>query len=92
MPSVDPSIPLVIAGGHSTFNPEPMHAFVDAFVIGEGEEVIDEIIDCVKDAKNNRRQSPRLIDRSIKDLGRLCSFALQSTLQPGWHILAYRTN
>ena len=43
--------PLVIAGGHSTFNPEPMHAFVDAFVIGEGEEVINEIIDCVREAK-----------------------------------------
>jgi radical SAM family uncharacterized protein len=37
--------PLVIAGGHATFNPEPMHAFIDAFVIGEGEEVIQEIID-----------------------------------------------
>ncbi len=37
--------PLVIAGGHATYNPEPMHAFIDAFVIGEGEEVIGEIID-----------------------------------------------
>ncbi len=37
--------PLIIAGGHATFNPEPMHAFVDAFVIGEGEEIIHEIID-----------------------------------------------
>lgn len=37
--------PLVIAGGHSTFNPEPMHAFIDAFVIGEGEEAIEEIVD-----------------------------------------------
>jgi radical SAM family uncharacterized protein len=37
--------PLVIAGGHATFNPEPMHAFIDAFVVGEGEEVINEIID-----------------------------------------------
>lgn len=37
--------PLVIAGGHATFNPEPMHAFIDAFVIGEGEEVMQEIID-----------------------------------------------
>lgn len=36
--------PLVIAGGHATFNPEPMHAFIDAFVIGEGEEVIQEIV------------------------------------------------
>ena len=37
--------PLVIAGGHAAFNPEPMHAFIDAFVIGEGEEVMGEIVD-----------------------------------------------
>ncbi len=37
--------PLVIAGGHATFNPEPMAAFIDAFAIGEGEEVIHEIIE-----------------------------------------------
>ena len=41
------SDPLVIAGGHACFNPEPMHAFIDAFVVGEGEEVIQEIIDTV---------------------------------------------
>ncbi|MCS6910390.1 MAG: B12-binding domain-containing radical SAM protein, partial [Anaerolineales bacterium] len=28
--------PLVIAGGHSTYNPEPLADFIDAFVIGEG--------------------------------------------------------
>jgi radical SAM family uncharacterized protein len=37
--------PLVIAGGHAAFNPEPMSRFIDAFVIGEGEEVIHEVID-----------------------------------------------
>jgi radical SAM family uncharacterized protein len=37
--------PLIIAGGHACFNPEPMHLFVDAFAIGEGEEVIHEIVD-----------------------------------------------
>ncbi len=36
----DDSHPVIIAGGHSATNPEPMHAFIDAFVIGEGEEVI----------------------------------------------------
>ncbi|MBV6465893.1 MAG: hypothetical protein PGMFKBFP_01180 [Anaerolineales bacterium] len=40
--------PIVIAGGHSTINPEPMHAFMDAFVIGEGEEVIHDIINVLK--------------------------------------------
>jgi radical SAM family uncharacterized protein len=47
----DSSHPLVIAGGHACFNPEPMHAFMDAFVVGEGEEVIGEIIDVVQKHK-----------------------------------------
>lgn len=36
--------PLVIAGGQACFNPEPMANFIDAFVIGEGEEVILEVV------------------------------------------------
>jgi radical SAM family uncharacterized protein/radical SAM-linked protein len=36
-------VPLVIAGGPCTFNPEPMAGFFDALVIGEGEEVVEEI-------------------------------------------------
>jgi radical SAM superfamily enzyme YgiQ (UPF0313 family) len=43
--------PLIIAGGHSTFNPEPMHAFIDAFIIGEGEDVINEVVDIYKSWK-----------------------------------------
>jgi radical SAM family uncharacterized protein len=45
--------PLVIAGGHACFNPEPMHPFIDAFVVGEGEEVIQEIIDTVQTFKRS---------------------------------------
>jgi radical SAM family uncharacterized protein len=36
--------PLVIAGGHAAMNPEPMAAFIDAFIIGEGEEVIHDLV------------------------------------------------
>ena len=36
--------PLVIAGGSACYNPEPMSAFFDALIIGEGEEVIFEVI------------------------------------------------
>lgn len=36
--------PLVIAGGQAVLNPEPVAPFVDAFAIGEGEEVILEIV------------------------------------------------
>jgi len=54
--------PIVIAGGHSTMNPEPMHAFMDAFVIGEGEEVIHDIIDTIsslRGGRSSRRSNPQ---------------------------------
>ena len=38
-----PSDPLVVAGGHCAFNPEPLADFVDVFVLGDGEEVVGEI-------------------------------------------------
>jgi radical SAM family uncharacterized protein len=36
--------PLILAGGSACLNPEPMHAFFDAFFIGEGEDAITEIV------------------------------------------------
>ena len=38
-------MPFVIAGGPCACNPEPLADFIDFFVIGEGEEVILEIVD-----------------------------------------------
>jgi radical SAM family uncharacterized protein len=43
-----PEAPLVVAGGHSAFNPEPLADFVDAFVLGDGEEVVGEITDVLR--------------------------------------------
>lgn len=41
--------PLVISGGHASFNPEPVAPFLDAAVIGEGEEVILDILETLKE-------------------------------------------
>ncbi|MCX6054495.1 MAG: TIGR03960 family B12-binding radical SAM protein [Chloroflexi bacterium] len=46
------SHPLIIAGGHAAYNPEPMSEFIDAFIIGEGEDVIHEVLDCLINSKN----------------------------------------
>jgi radical SAM family uncharacterized protein len=35
-----PADPLVIAGGHCAFNPEPLAPFLDAVVLGDGEEAV----------------------------------------------------
>jgi radical SAM family uncharacterized protein len=42
------SHPIVIAGGSGALNPEPMVDFIDAFALGEGEEVILDIADAVR--------------------------------------------
>ena len=39
--------PVVVAGGHCAFNPEPLAAFVDAFVLGDGEEAVGELTEVV---------------------------------------------
>lgn len=55
-------MPLVIAGGNSTFNPEPMHQFIDAFVIGDGEMAIGKIIDSVKEWKKIKSSKLTLLE------------------------------
>ena len=44
--------PLVIAGGPGSLNPEPLADFIDAFVLGEGEEVLPEILAVIKQHKD----------------------------------------
>jgi len=48
----DDTHPVVIAGGHAAFNPEPVADFVDAAVLGDGEEVVLAISAVVRDWKN----------------------------------------
>ena len=54
------SHPIVIGGGHGTFNPEPITDFFDAFVIGEAEDVIVEICEVIGDLKNSTREEQLL--------------------------------
>ena len=44
--------PFVLIGGPcATFNPEPLAPFVDAAIIGEGEEVLQELVDVYQDCR-----------------------------------------
>ncbi len=43
----DVAHPLVVAGGHCAFNPEPLADFVDAFVLGDGEEAVGELTEAI---------------------------------------------
>lgn len=53
----DESYPLVIAGGHACYNPEPMAPFIDVFVIGEGEEAILKIVGIMRAASHLDRET-----------------------------------
>lgn len=57
----DESFPLLIAGGPTVFNPEPISDFFDAIVIGDGEEVVLEICDLVLQWKEARGKKEDLL-------------------------------
>jgi len=62
------SHPLIIAGGSCAFNPEPLADFIDLFVVGEGEEIILELLEAFRtyrgDKKTLLKQLARLDGRS----------------------------
>ncbi|MFW6139359.1 MAG: TIGR03960 family B12-binding radical SAM protein [Spirochaetota bacterium] len=51
----DEAHPLVIAGGASVYNPEPVADFVDVFVLGDGETAVMELMDRLLMVKNEPR-------------------------------------
>ena len=54
--------PIVIAGGTATYNPLPVADFLDAVVIGEGEDVIGEIIDMFKKLKRKKARRKEILE------------------------------
>jgi radical SAM family uncharacterized protein len=53
----DATYPLICAGGNAVFNPEPMADFIDFFVMGEGEDVILEIIEAMREVEQADRET-----------------------------------
>ncbi|MCJ7716036.1 MAG: TIGR03960 family B12-binding radical SAM protein [Anaerolineales bacterium] len=70
--------PLVIAGGHAVFNPEPIAPFIDIFAIGEGEEVILEILDVFQSSKNHEASK----QETLEALSRIKGIYIPSFYQP----------
>ena len=58
--------PLVIGGGPSAFNPEPVADFFDLFLVGEGEEAINDIIDTVKAGKASGLKKKALLEEPAR--------------------------
>ena len=60
--------PLVIAGGPAAFNPEPLADFIDAFVIGEAEETILEVISVVKGEGSRVNRGREAVLKKISEM------------------------
>lgn len=48
--------PIVMAGGPCAYNPEPLYDIVDFFEVGEGEEIMNEVLDIYKKYKGKGKK------------------------------------
>jgi radical SAM family uncharacterized protein len=60
--------PVIVVGGHAAFNPEPIAAFVDAVVLGDGEQAVGRISEVVASWKSDGRPGGR--DGLLESLAR----------------------
>jgi radical SAM family uncharacterized protein len=60
----DDNHPIIIAGGGCTLNPEPMADFFDFFVIGEAEELLPQLINCIH-ALKVKKVSKKVLLRQV---------------------------
>ena len=58
-----PEDPLIMAGGPCAYNVEPLADFLDFVVLGDGEEIIHEIVEHTKDAKIQGSSKEELLQR-----------------------------
>jgi len=58
--------PIILAGGHCTFNPEPAADFADIFLIGEGEELNREVVELYRDMKAAGKSRAEFLAESVK--------------------------
>jgi radical SAM family uncharacterized protein len=83
-------MPLIIAGGHACYNPEPMAAFIDAFVIGEGEEIIHDIINVYQLWKQSGSERDVLLKQLATIWGVYVPSLYQTEYAPDGTILSFK--
>ena len=65
----DERYPLVVGGGPCACNPEPLADFFDMFMLGEGEEMSNEIFDLIIDCKKNGVSKKELLKKAAQIKG-----------------------
>ena len=62
----DDSYPIICAGGPCAYNPEPLAPFVDLFMMGEGEEVMMEVMDLYRTMKAEGKTKDEFLAEVVK--------------------------
>jgi len=65
----DESYPLVVGGGPCACNPEPLADFFDMFMLGEGEEMSNELFDLIIECKEKGVSKKELLERAAQIKG-----------------------
>jgi len=73
------SHPVIIAGGSCTLNPEPVADFIDFFTIGDGEEVLLELLDSFRDWKRGGRGATK--ERLLRQMATIPGIYVPSLYQ-----------
>ena len=73
--------PIVVAGGPCAFNPEPLADFIDAFMIGDGEDVMTELNRAILE----RKEKGLSREECLKNLAKLEGVYVPSLYQVTYH-------
>ena len=72
--------PIICAGGPCAYNPEPLADFVDFFMLGEGEELMMEVMDIYRTIKKNGGTKEAFLKEAVK---------LEGVYVPAFYDVAY---
>jgi radical SAM family uncharacterized protein/radical SAM-linked protein len=78
--------PLVLGGGPCAYNPEPLADFFDAFLIGDGEDAVLEIADCVRAWKEASLPKATLLERLSRIEGVYVPSFFEVSYRPGGEV------
>ncbi len=73
-------MPIILGGGSCSLNPEPVADFFDAILLGDGEEAIIEIAECIRSAKKAKLSRARILE----ELAAIQGVYIPSFYQPSY--------
>jgi radical SAM family uncharacterized protein/radical SAM-linked protein len=73
-------MPIILGGGSCSLNPEPVADFFDAILLGDGEEAILEIAECIRSGKRDKMSRTAILEQ----LARIQGVYIPSFYQPSY--------